>query len=548
MASGGRAWRVAVSVVLGGVSLAASVLAADFLFRLYERRFLVQEVEVGADDFDLAALTYNDADGFLPAAKPPEEFRILSFGDSFAESTTRAEYAYATVLQRLLTRAAGQRVRVANFGVGMTSFPDYLEEERSWGRRAEHDAVLFNLYIGNDFAEAFQYELSARGLARAPLQRGEREVRRVGPGVDVPHRYPLRMLDHLRAQYLTRTQPPVSESQLEYYRPATLVIGEEAYVGVQGDMTLFYRPELLADGYTGSLYWLDALVQRAATLERQGMRVAITVAPPDFAVSPALLGRVLAHEKLSADDLRLQLPEALVASVAQRRGFRGPLVTFHACLRAAEERGEDTYLGTNTHWSVRGNELVGRVLAQRLAEAWPLGGALPAGETEACSSEPPPRDLDAERFLDAALPRLDAALRLRDRVRAALGPGRYESFAGIAAALEGAGLRPAPERVVGGIDSASLRGFGRETVRVYARARDLEAPASWLLVLVFRAGQLIAIGMSPADNTLDEGNFYFDVGEDAHGPIWGRNTRAVAIAPTGEFAEIPVTVGPLYGK
>ena len=543
-----RAGRVAVSLAVGLLSLGASVAAADFLFRVYERHFLVQEVEIGATDFDLAALKYNDADGYLPAAEPAGEFRILSFGDSFAESATLPQYAYAHVLQRLLTQASGRPVRVVNFGTAVTTFQDYLAEERSWGRRAEHDAVIFNLYAGNDFAEAFQYELYARGISRAPVARGEREVRRVGVGVDVPHRFPLRMLDHLWAQYLTRTQRQQSQEELALYRPDTPFLPEPSYISVQAGMTVFYRPDLLAESYTGSLYWLDALIRRAAALERAGKRVAITLAPPDFAVTPKWLELALAERKLSESDLRFDLPAALVASLAARHGFGGPLIVFQQCLHEAELRGEDTYYGTNTHWTARGNEIVGRVLAERLAQAWDLGaGKLPPAETEHCSSDPPPRDLDVERFLDRALPTLEAALKLRDRVRAGLGDERHQSFDAIASALARAGLRHAPDRVTGGIDSASAVGLRHVTVRLYARARDLQDPASWLLVLVFRSGRLHAIGMAPADNTIDEGNFYFDLAEDASGPVWGRDTLAVAITPTGEFAEIPVAVGAVGG-
>ena len=51
-------------------SAAASVVLADLLFRLYERRFWIEEVRIGATDFDLEKLGYNDVLGHVPAASP----------------------------------------------------------------------------------------------------------------------------------------------------------------------------------------------------------------------------------------------------------------------------------------------------------------------------------------------------------------------------------------------------------------------------------------------------------------------------------------------
>ena len=548
----GRLSRALAAFALACASLAGSVVLTEAIFRFYERRFLIEEVRIGADDFDLAKLHYNDGEGFVAAAKPEGTFRILSFGDSFAESATRARYAYAEVLARNLTEASGHPVRVVNLGVSKTTFQDYLLEERTWGERVAHDAVLFNLYAGNDFAEVPQYALFAPGMVAGPVRKGSEEVRLVGPGIDVPHRYPLRLLDYAWAQYLTHTEAASEDEDAERYRPRMPMAPRKYYVRTQAAMSRYYGPEPLEPVYGGSLYGLYALVSSAVALERGGMRVALTVAPPDFAVSRAWFDAVLTERGLDETDLRLDLPEQVVSALARRRGFAGPIIVFHECLREAEARGQRTYYKTNTHWSVRGNEIVGRVLAERLAAAWDLGaGRVPAGDPPPpCPSDPPPINADVERWLDASLPRLEAATRLRNQIGAALAGEGLGSFGAVAEALTRAGLRHEPERIAGRIESASSDGVGRVPVHLRGVVRDARDPRSWLLVAVLRGRELRGIGLTPLEGALPgaaEGAFAFDVVDDVTDPLWGKRALAVAIAPDGAFAELPVEVRTLLG-
>jgi hypothetical protein len=550
----GRLLRAFALLALACASLLGSVAVAEAIFRVYERHFLIEEVRIGADDFDLAKLGYNDAEGFVAAAKPEGTFRILSFGDSFAESATRGRYAYAEVLARALTEASGRPVRVVNFGVSVTSFLDYVQEERTWGERIAHDAVLFNIYAGNDFFEVPQYALFVRALVRGPQRRGSEEVRLVGLGVEIPHRYPLRLLDYVRAQYLTQTtraeSAPTAESEL--YRPRMPMIPRAYYAKTQARMAAYYGAETLDRAFAGALYGLDTLVSRAVALERKGVRVALSVAPPDFAVSRQWFDAVLAERGLDEFEMRLDLPDQVVSALARRRGFAGPIVVFHECLREAEAQGQDTYLGTNTHWNVRGNEIVGRVYAERLAAAWDLGKVAPALPTPPpCPSEPPTPDPDVVRWLDRSLQRLDAAERLRNQVGAALKGPDLASFADVSNALVRAGMHPAPERIDGRIESASAASVGHVPIHVQGRARDAQAVTGWMLMAILWGGELRGIGLTPPEGATPEGRdgaFAFDVVDDVTGPLWGRDVVAVAIAPDGAFAELPVEARTLIGS
>jgi hypothetical protein len=545
----GRARRALTALALLCASAAGSLVLADLLFRLYERTFWIEEVRIGAGDFDLEKLGYNDAFGHVPAAKPAGEFRILSFGDSFAESATRGQYAYAKVLADALAESSGRPVRVVNFGISRSTFQDYIQEERTWGERVQHDAVLFNLYAGNDFAELPQHSLFASGIARAPVRKGGEDVRLVGPGVEVPRRYPLRFLDYALAIYLTHTQP--SFQREKFYRDHMPFAPRVNYIRTQGRAAPYYGFEPLERAYGGSLYGLDALVSRAAALERQGMRVAISVAPPDFIVSRQWLDAVVEAQGLDASKLRFDLPDQIVAALAARRGFQGPIVSFQACLREAEAAGQDTYWATNTHWSARGNEIVGRVYAERLAAAWDLGaGKVETGEPPPpCDSSPPAPSPEVVRWLDAVLPRLDAATRLRNQIGAALS-GDIADFGMLARMLESAGLRHEPTRFQGQIDSASPEGVGRVKVRVSGIARDLKDAQGWRLVGVVRAGELRGIGLATPEDAPDgePDAFSFDVLDDVASPRWGFSTLAVVVSPDGAFAELPFEAGVLGGR
>jgi hypothetical protein len=537
----GRARRALTALALLAASVAASLVLGDLLFRLYERAFLIEEVRIGATDFDLEKLGYNDAYGNVPAAKPPDEFRILSFGDSFAESATRGQYAYAQVLADALAESSGRPVRVVNFGISRSTLQDYVQEERTWGERVQHDAVLFNLYTGNDFAEVPQHALFAPGIARAPLRKGGDDVRLVGPGMEVPRRYPLRFLDYALAMYITYRQPAFARGLV--YRDRMPFAPRAYYIRTQSRAAAYYEVASLERVYAGTLYGLDALISRAAALERQGVRVALSVAPPDFAVSPQWLEAVLAELGLQESALRFDLPEQIVAGIAARRGFQGPIVVFHACLREAEAAGQDTYWETNTHWSARGNEIVGRVFAERLAAAWDLGaGRVQTGEPPPpCNSEPPAPGPEVLRWLDVALPRLDAAARLRNQVGAALAGKRLADFDAVAGALSRAGLRQETARFEGHVASATPEGVGRVRVGVSGVVRDPSDAQGWRLVAMLREGSLRGIGLVTPESAADgvPGGFAFDLLDDVASPRWNADALAVVVAPDGAFAELP---------
>src|SRR6185295_7045983 len=201
VASGPR--KVLYRALLVLFSLLISLALGEMLVRFYERRSLAMSSWLNADPFDLAKLKFNDTQ--VSRSKPAGEFRVLSFGDSFAYSIMSPQFSYAGLIASNLNRTLrGPKIRVVNFGEGATTARDYAAAHAFWAERIEHDGALFNIYMGNDVLDVAysytqpkwspnhlyldeKYELAA-GLKKSPI----------------PHKFPLRLLDYAYALYLTR--------------------------------------------------------------------------------------------------------------------------------------------------------------------------------------------------------------------------------------------------------------------------------------------------------------------------------------------------------
>jgi hypothetical protein len=174
---------------------------------------------------------------------------------------------------------------------------------------------------------------------------------------------------------------------------------------------------------------------------------------------------------------------------------------------------------------------------------------VPRGEPPPpCDSEPPPPGPEVARWLDRALPRLEAAVKVRNQIGAALARPDFASFESVAAALARAGLRHEPARFEGRIASVSPEALGGQArIRVRGAARDLGGQAGWLLVAVLDGGALRGIGLAAPDLAPGDapGEFAFDALDDVETPGWGTGALALVIAPDGAFAELPFETGAL---
>jgi hypothetical protein len=551
-----------------GLLLASSALSLFLLeagFRLYERSFLIHQVDPEASVYDLELYEYNDHEGFLARQRAPGEFRILSFGDSFAASVTRAPYTYASVIQRQLSpmRASG-RVRVVNFGRRGTSFPDYISQLRIWSQNVEFDAVLLNLYAGNDFAE------STDMLFVAAVNHGYRsgkshDALSYGPGVYIPRRFPLRFIDYVYAHYYGRvyaSSPPTgANATRELYRSRAPQFPRDVYLDLLKHTVGVYRPDRI-EAYFHGHYWLFKLLEAARKLEESGTPVVITMAPSHLVVDDGWMRAVLARAAVRPDQLAPGLPGAVVQDIARAAGFDGPILDLTACLRAANARGEQVYWGTNTHWSVHGNERVGELLADELSRLWfdeiPGAGEDPdesAAAALGCDLAPAPLPAPAAVSLDETVNAVRALLRFERTALAELIGQTFETPAALAHALERSGYTPSPNRIRGaywGFSEQEGPGWSRphglrHFVRPQGWAIDEDAPGQSILVGFFHAGRIIGVGQTVARpgvhlvETQGVPGGSPNVVFRSLVPKFGApgDLRAVAISPSGHFAALP---------
>jgi hypothetical protein len=434
--------RIVTRTLLIAVFWVALPLAVvELAFREYERRFLITERTLDEDAavFDLGDLGY--VEGPVAARSPVGRFRVLSLGDSFAQSIVEEPYTYASVLERALAARIAHDVRIINLGRGGTSFAGYLHELDRWGARLDYDAVLVNVFAGNDFSDAgteIAATVFARGGAREPVAtRPTQATVRTGVGTTVPRRHLLRIFDWIHAAWLGATLDDAGgDGPSAGYRPGTLQMGEAKYLQVQANTSRPYLRDTIAARPEG-LASLAGLLDRLRALESEGKRTLVFVSPPEALVSEPIQQRVRGRRGWPADALELGRPASAVASVAGLVGYTGSVVDLGPCLLAAERAGTRTYHPRNTHWSVEGNEVVGESLAATLAHEWFPDRAVPDSGT--CTERP----AAAEPALARAAAQMVEATRLRAPLLAPLASETPRSREQVEAALDAAGLHRA---------------------------------------------------------------------------------------------------------
>jgi hypothetical protein len=368
------------------LSVAFSLALGEALLRSYERRALSLSAWLDADPLDLAKLKFNDTQ--VSRAKPAGEFRLLSFGDSFAYSIMSPRFSYAGLiasnLNRTLTRP---KIRVVNFGEGATTVRDYAAAHAFWAERIEHDAALFNIYMGNDILDVAysytqpkwspnhlylnqEYELAA-GMKKSP----------------VPHKFPLRILDYAYALYLTqfkmvKTPPappaaPPANHEERFNPAANHNLSEEVFLNTNQIQLVNFEPSKmgsLADGYRA----IVAFFRYVSNVRRRGTKVLVVLSPNQAQVESALRERIAAFNNLDLSVYDLTLPARTITAIRDRVAPEVELLDLSPYFVCASEKGEDLYYLTNTHWGPEGNALAARIIADYLGRSWfsqaPAGG------------------------------------------------------------------------------------------------------------------------------------------------------------------------------
>jgi hypothetical protein len=356
------------NLLLVAVVSLACLAAADWAFRLYERHAFTASYRPEGPVADLQALNYNDST--IPKAKPPAEMRILSFGDSFCHAIVRFPFSYSGVAQQTLT-GPDRPARVVNLGEPNSSFMQYLKSAANWSGQIEHDALVVNLFLGNDLSEAASGSIpddapvnQALGGNFVDIQTGRKRMNHV------PRKFPLRMLDYAYAYWLLH-----AEGQFvlrEVPEPYTLALGpmdETSFARVNAMHLTACDPknqERLEKGYDQ----LATLAKYLSGLRQRGEKILILVSPAEVQVSGELLRKTAARLGQAPESFDLDLPNRRVRQTIAAADPDLPVLDLTPLMREAVAAGVNPYYPMETHWNVEGNRIAGEALAAWIKDNW----------------------------------------------------------------------------------------------------------------------------------------------------------------------------------
>jgi len=373
-------------------SLAIGLIVCDGLFRLYERYVLLGGEELIGQQVNLAELNYNDTQ--VSRDKATNEYRILSFGDSFAYSITKYPYSYHGVAAAILNDAsANTTVRIVNLGEPSVSFYQYMQAWRHWAPLIEHDAVIFNIYLGNDLLDvAYHYVPDDAEINRIFGKTGySLQTGRV-LSTRLPRKFPLRMLDYAYAWYhIWRGDiRPSKDTGVGPYNFALVNLDEEIFYSMMLKQMDNFQPEKLQDlkrGYQA----LAEFIRMVSEIRQSGKQVVVMLAPNEMQVTPQQQQELRKRHDIDLDQYDTELSAFLIQEMVNQIDPEIPVLHLSDALLCAGAEGQDLYYGTNTHWSVAGNHLVGEILARFIAGEWLEQNELRELSLQPCALQGPAR-------------------------------------------------------------------------------------------------------------------------------------------------------------
>lgn len=359
--------RFANILLLIGSTIACLVLL-DGAFRFYEGWAFTASYRPDGPSVDLQGLNYNDSS--VPKARQEGEFRILSFGDSFCHAIVQFPASYNGVAQALLSRPE-RPVRIVNFGEPSSSFPQYIAAMANWCGQVAHDALLVNIFLGNDLSEAARGEVPDDGVINRVLgdnfvdvQTGRKRMSHV------PRLFPLRMADYAYAHYLCATEGQfVLKDVPPPYTHALGPLDDAAFQRVAARHLEACDPQALGflkRGYEGAA----ALGRYLGGQMAKGVKVLVVLSPAEVQVNDALFGRVAARMNEIPARFDRDLPNRLVAQALEAAAPGIPVLDLLPPLRRAMDSGVNPYYPMETHWNVEGNRVVAQALAEWIEANW----------------------------------------------------------------------------------------------------------------------------------------------------------------------------------
>ena len=361
------------NLLLVAASLTLGIVLAEAVLRDRDAQGDISyESLTKSDVADLRALNYNTA-AVQRRKVPTGPFRVLSFGDSFAYTIVQYDFTYHSVAARAVAAQAGKAVEIVNLGEPGISFYQYIKAYRAFGAALEHDAVIFNIYLGNDLLDvAYGYVRDDvkvnRVFANLTLDFQTGEARNVG----IPRKFRLRVMDYGYAAYLSlsgKIQPVAQRSRPAPYSFAVAEIGEAAWLDHANTQLDNFDPAklpALKDGYVAAIQFARFVQEIAGT----GKRVLVILSPNQAQVDGTVMDKVLGRYHRDAGRLDLDLSARLLSGIFRDVAPLASVIYLRPALACAAKKGISSYYKTDTHWSAEGNQVVGELLGAWVAEHW----------------------------------------------------------------------------------------------------------------------------------------------------------------------------------
>lgn len=366
-----------LNCTLSLVAFVVSLLGAELVFRAYERaRFSAGYIDEHGV-VNLHALNYNDTT--VPVVKPTNEWRVLSFGDSFAYSIMVYDYSYSGVAARLANAAnIDPLVRIVNLGEPATSVNDYRAAYQYWAAILHPDAAIFNIFLGNDVPDiAFKYIPPQWTLNRVFAEQ-DFNITDGSARSHIPHKFPLRLFDYAYAYSLAFFYRPQPAQRVSLPDPRYNVVSDEAFSGLPEEELYFAtnrgqlanfdfsQLETLGAGYAA----VYDFVRFVSDLQQQGTKVLITLAPSESQADPALRAQLEERYRIDLTLYDWTLPARIIREIAAQVDARIPVLDLTGYFQCRAEAGEQLYYPRNTHWNLEGNALAGQVIASWMLQNW----------------------------------------------------------------------------------------------------------------------------------------------------------------------------------
>jgi len=365
----------ALNCTLSLVVLLGSLLGAEWLFRTYERRRFVVGYADTQGQVNLQALNYNDTT--VPVVKPANEWRVLSFGDSFAYSIMVYDYSYSGVAARMVNATKTEpHVRIVNLGEPATSVNDYRATYQYWAAVLHPDAAIFNIFLGNDLSDiAFKYT-PPQWTPNSLFNEKDFNITDGSARSHIPHKFPLRVFDYAYAYslaFLYAQQPTGAKVPDPRYTIAAdnefIHFPEELFFTTNKEQLInfdFSRIDTLMTGYAA----IYEFMRFASNLRQNGKHVLITLAPSESQADPALREQLEERYHIDLTLYDWSLPARIIRAIAAQVDARIPVVDLTGYFQCRAEAGEKLYYPHNTHWNLAGNALAGQVIASFILPNW----------------------------------------------------------------------------------------------------------------------------------------------------------------------------------